>query len=97
MVEDGCFLDSLNDTIITVIPKCNNPVTMKDLQPISLYNVLYCIISKVLENRLKMVLPHLISDSQVAFVPERSITDNVIATFEVIHYMKRKSLGNKGM
>lgn len=37
----------------------------------------------------------MISDSQAAFVPGRSTTDNVIAAFEVIHYMKRKNPGNK--
>lgn len=94
-LKRGVFPESLNDTVITLIPKCNNPTTMKDLRPISLCNVLYRIISKVLANRFKKVLSHMISDSHAAFVAGRSITDNVIAAFEVIHYMKRKNRGNK--
>lgn len=94
-MQGGAFPEALNDTIITLIPKCQNPTTMKDLLPISLCNFLYRIISKVLANRLKKVLPDIISDSQLVFVSGRSITDNFIAAFEVIHCMKRKSRGNK--
>ena len=85
-----------NETIITLIPKIDCPTTMKDFRPISLCNVLYKIMAKVLANRLKLLLPSIINESQSAFVPRRSITDNVIATFEVIHHMKRKSQSNVG-
>lgn len=38
-----------------------------------------------------MILPLLISENQSPFIPERSITDNVLIAFEIIHYMKRKT------
>ena len=69
---------------------------MKDLRPIVLCNVVYKIMAKVLANRLKRILPLLISNAQSAFVPGRSICDNILAAFEVIHYMKRKTKGKKG-
>ena len=47
-------------------------------------------------NRLKGILPFIISDAQSTFVPKRSICDNILASFEVIHYMKRKTKGKKG-
>ena len=69
---------------------------MKDYRPIALCNVNYKILAKVLENRMKKLLPRIISLEQFAFVSRRSITDNVLVEFEIIHHMKRKSKGKKG-
>lgn len=69
---------------------------MKDLRPIALCNVLYKILSKVLANRLKCILPQIISENQAAFVSRRSINDNVLIAFELIHHMKKSVRGNEG-
>ena len=69
---------------------------MKDYRPIALCNVNYKILAKVLANRMKKLLPRIISHEQSAFVSRRSITDNILVAFEIIHHMKRKSKGKKG-
>ncbi|GAU38028.1 hypothetical protein TSUD_395880 [Trifolium subterraneum] len=95
-LERGYFPISLNETNICLIPKCDNPTSMKDLRPISLCNVLYKMISKVLANRLKCCLDKCVSQEQSAFVEGRSILDNALIATEVIHALKRKTQGRRG-
>lgn len=67
-LNGGGLPQQWNETIVVLIPKVPNLEKLKDLKPISLCNVMYIIASKVLSNRLKLMLPEIISHNQSALV-----------------------------
>lgn len=72
-------------TFLTLIPKVKHVQKIGDLRPISLCKVIYKIVAKILANRLKAILPSIISPQQSVFVPSRLISNNIIISYEVLH------------
>ncbi|KAL2231088.1 UNVERIFIED_CONTAM: putative mitochondrial protein [Sesamum indicum] len=79
----GKLLKQINSTILTVIPKVHSPTSVADFRPISCCNVLYKIIAKLIVQKLSVILDKIISPCQAAFVPGRSIGDNVMLAQEL--------------
>ena len=88
-LNSTCLPENLNHTFITLIPKKNSPEYASDFRPISLCNVLYKIFSKVLANRIKKILPKIISEHQSSFTKSRLIFDNILVAFESLHNMQK--------
>ena len=98
LVEDSrkskSVLRALNSTFLTLIPKESGTEDPGKIRPISLCNAIYKIISKVIANRLKPLLPIIISPYQAGFVEGRKILDGIILVHETIHSLKiTKTLG----
>ena len=90
------ILKAINHTFITLILEVQNPERVSDFRPISLCNVIYKIVSKVIANRLKPLLDSIVSETQSAFVANRLITDNILIAFESLHHMKNNCSGKQG-
>jgi hypothetical protein len=96
MVEDsrlkGKISGSLNATFLVLIPKTDNSLSFNDFRPISLCNLVYKLISKVIANRIKPFLGRSLSAEQLGFLKGRRIQDAIGAAHECIHSIKQKNL-----
>ncbi|KAK9931693.1 hypothetical protein M0R45_018961 [Rubus argutus] len=95
-LHTGQLLKEINFTHVCLIPKVKEPETMAHLRPIALCNVIYKLCAKVLANRLKKLLPQIVSPFQSAFVPGRLITDNTLVANEISHFIHTKRSGPDG-
>src|SRR5947208_3133191 len=93
--NSACLPLLSNHPHICLIPKTKTPQALADFRPISLLNTTYKIIAKILANRLKDLLPDLISPFQAAYVPGRQITDNILISQEIVHSFKKKTRRSK--
>ena len=87
---EGRVTPSLNSTFIALIPKREKPLTFADYRPISLYNLVYKLITKIVALQLKHFLDKFISSQQFGFLKNRQIVEPVGITQEALNSVKTK-------
>lgn len=93
-MERGMLPSQMSEADIVLIPKVDNPKYMKDLRHVSLCNVLYKILSKVLATEscsTKVYFPW-----TICFYLIKIDIDNVMVAIENIHHMKCKKTRKVG-
>lgn len=68
-------LRSINGSHITLVPKKDGPQTVSDYRPISLLNTSLTLLTKLLANRLQVVIMNLVHKNQYGFIKTRIIHD----------------------
>ncbi|KAJ9557048.1 hypothetical protein OSB04_011662 [Centaurea solstitialis] len=87
----GHLVRELNHTLLCLLPKSVNASSVSEFRPISCCSVLYKCISKVVVGRMKDYLDSLVGKYQSAFIPGRSIVDNIMMAHElVVGYQKEQ-------
>lgn len=81
-------------SILYLIPKVKNPSSYAEFRPISLCNFSYKIVSKVICDRMRHILPLIISREHSGFVQGRQITENFSLAKEMLHELDRPVRGH---
>ena len=91
--RNGRLCDSMNCALIRLIyKKSGDRHDLKNWRPISLLAVDYKILSKVITNRLKRIMPNLVGEEQTCGVAGRKIHDNLMLLRDVIDYVNFDNL-----
>jgi hypothetical protein len=83
--KDMLDIYRLNFALVTIIPKERDARTMNKFVPISLLNCSYKIFTKVLTNRIGMVVDRLLSSNQTTFTKGRYILGSVVTAYKILH------------
>ena len=85
----------LNFVMLTLIPKEKEATSMKKFRPIGLTNCIFKVFTKVLTNRLALLMNTLTSSNQTTFIKGRYILESVVTAHEVLHSTYKS--GNPGL
>ena len=88
--RNGDIPKDLGQALICLIPKQQNPESVKQLRPISLCSTVYKLVTKILVNRMKPLIPSWVSKNQNGFIQGRGTDINLVVASEVLHSMNKK-------
>jgi hypothetical protein len=92
--DENLDIERLNHGVITLVLKVPDALTIQKFRPICLLNVSYKILTKLLADRLGLVIHKIIADTQTAFIRNRYIMEGIVILHEIIHELHhRKTSG----
>lgn len=91
----GFMPQSVNATLLSLVPKTTDAEKMSDFRSIACCNVVYKVISKILAIRLKATLPEAIELNQCAFVEGRLLLENVLLATELVKDYHKPSVSSR--
>jgi len=94
-LDSGSVPTTLLEAHMILIPKEQNPDSINKFRPITLLNVAYKVLTKLIVNRSRPLLKDLVGPFQTSFIPGRSTSDNIVLTQEAVNSMS-KMRGSKG-
>ncbi|GKC93798.1 RNA-directed DNA polymerase, eukaryota [Tanacetum coccineum] len=87
---EGFFPKGSNSSFIALVPKCEDPLHIKDFRPISLIGCQYKVIAKLLANRLLQAVSFVVSDVQTTYIKGRQIIEGPLMVNEIISWASKK-------
>ena len=91
--ELGEMHESAMEGVLNLIPKAGKDQRLlKNLRPITLLNIDYKIIEKVISNRMLTALQQIVSSDQTGFLPNRRITCNIRKILDIMHHTDRENI-----
>ena len=91
-LRDEMTISMRNGIIQLIYKKKSTPTELKFWRPITLLNLDYKILTKILAGRLKCAMDYLLKPNQSSGVKERDILDNILNLKNLIEYTKAKNL-----
>ncbi len=89
--QKGQLSESMKKGMIKIIYKRKgNKYDLRNYRPLSMLNTDYKILAKIFVNRLKRVIPHIVTTNQAYGILGRDIVDTVTSIRDLIWYIKEK-------
>lgn len=88
----GKLPKDINVTTLTFIPKVKCPENVTEFSPITCCSMLYKCITKLISDRLNLIMPDIVLGSQGVFVLGRSILHNVVICQDLVRCYTKKSI-----
>jgi len=89
--QNGRLPLGMTSSAILLLFKAGDHANLSNWRPITLLNVSYKILAKVLQLRLQPLLKDIISTDQSAFLPGRFILDNILLQHETVDWAKESN------